>query len=259
MCAMKAYSNASYAVRYHAILVSTPNLHRNFANWPRHATPESPEREVFLHTLTFGKYVAIEKTHHQGRGKQNLALREMSPGALARTTSVRNPRTFETLCREFWRRPSIVCRCESAVAFCRICQKPPDPKLVNGVLIIQAGAPRLKIHMRNRCRRHNDFSSGYDPFLNFHVRPIWHSDDIEVHSEAQSLGIDSLEHWQTSQVVDIKAYAITVTLNRTGINFGSYSGEQLRISVYLKYCPRRGCDRVSCSVREVSLPEVFKM
>lgn len=61
---------------------------------------------------------------------------------------------------------------------------------------VQTGVPRLRVHMRNRRRRHDDLLPGQDPALNIDIHPIWHSDDVEMHPEAQSLGVDGLEHWQ---------------------------------------------------------------
>lgn len=91
------------------------------------------------------------------------------------------------------------------------------------MLIFKAGVPYFRIHVCNRRWCHNNLFPGYDPILDPHVNPIWHPDDIEMHSETQSLGIHSLQDWQAKQSVDIKpnAAVCNISCQSTRVDFRS--------------------------------------
>ena len=122
------------------------------------------------------------------------------------------------------------------------------PELINRVLVLQTGAPCFSIHMCNCRRRDNDFLSWYYTPSNVHVGLVWHSDDIKMHPEAQSLGVDGLEDWQAKQLVDVKLNATVSAFARTRINLVPHAREQLGVAIYFKDGPRRGRNGVSYPV-----------
>lgn len=100
------------------------------------------------------------------------------------------------------------------------------------------------------CRwRDNDLLSWYYTPSNVHIGLVWHSDDVEMHPEAQSLGIDSLEDWQAEQLVDVKPNATIFTFARTRVNLGPHASEQLGVAIYFIDGPGRGGNGVSYPVR----------
>lgn len=91
------------------------------------------------------------------------------------------------------------------------------------MLVVQAGVPRSSIHVRNCRRRNDDFLSWDYPISDVDVCAICHSDDVEVHSEAQSLSVDGLKHRHGKQTVNIEPDAAVWTFDGTAVNLGSHN------------------------------------
>ena len=86
------------------------------------------------------------------------------------------------------------------------------------MLIVYPGVPCIGIHVCHCRWRNNDLSPWYHPISDIHVNPIWYPDDIEVHPETESLGVDSLKNWQAKQLFGVKSDVVVCILECTGIN-----------------------------------------
>jgi hypothetical protein len=134
-------------------------------------------------------------------------------------------------------RPRIVLLRTPVGSFRRIFQKPSYPELVDRVLVVRAGTPYSRVHVCNCRRSHNNLAPWYDPISDMHVNLVGHPDEIEVHPEAQCLGINGLKKGQAQQLVNIKPNSAFCALQDACINLGPHVGEQLRVFVYLEYGP----------------------
>lgn len=209
----------------------------------RHAIPEPHEREVFLHIHALLEYFTVKKAYHQGGGEEYLAFCKVPAWTLPWPASVGYPGPFETFCRELWRSRS-GCLCFATVDHWWIFEKPADPELVDGVLILQACVPCFSVHVCDCRRRDHGFPSWNDPVPDVHIDSIWYSDDVEVRSETQGLGINGLEDRQPEQLVDIESDG-PLPFECAGIYLGPHAGEKLRITVYFQQGPQRSSDGIS--------------
>lgn len=120
------------------------------------STPKPLKREVLLDIPPFPQYLAVDQAYHQRGSKQYLALRKVPAGTLSRPTATRNPRPFEVFGRERWRR-----------TWGRIPEKPPNPELVDGVLVVRAGVPRFRVHVRVDRWGNDHLAPGHGPSLGY--------------------------------------------------------------------------------------------
>ena len=88
------------------------------------------------------------------------------------------------------------------------------------------------------CRQGDDnLLPRYDPVPDVHVDLVGHPDNVEVHSQAKSLGVDGLEKGQAEEPVDIEMESAIIPLDHTGVDFGADARKKLWVSVQVERRP----------------------